>query len=208
MDTSAIEENVRVRTFTPHSDNDITAALAEVEQDTKDRIQTQLAHFNGIKWWISMYVTFVRVSPEGDSQTTDTVFNTETHRTFPGDSLPIAASFKDLYTKAEEFTATGSGWSVEKISKIEVHTVRHEPQKVGSYVRTPAGVKGVINVKNRDNKCIIWSILAHLHPVEYNRQRVNNYKRHQNSITIRDALRKKTTQLYTFTSKCVYITAS
>ena len=58
MDTSAIEDNVRVRTFTPHSDNDITAALAEIEQDTKDRIQTQLAHFNGIKWWISMYVTF------------------------------------------------------------------------------------------------------------------------------------------------------
>ena len=101
MDTNAIEENVSVRTFTPNSNNDITAALAEIKQDTKDRIQTQLAHFNGIKWWISMYVTFVRVSPEGDSQTTDKVFNTKTHRTFPCDFLSIAASFKDLYTKAE-----------------------------------------------------------------------------------------------------------
>ena len=82
-----------------------------------------------------------------NSQTTDTVFNTETHRTFPVDSTPIAASCKDLHTKAEEFTATGLGYSVEKISKIEVHTVRHEPQKVGSYVRTHAGVKGVKNVK-------------------------------------------------------------
>ena len=46
MDTNAIEDNVRVRTFTPHSDNDITAALAEIEQDTKDRIQTQFAHLS------------------------------------------------------------------------------------------------------------------------------------------------------------------
>ena len=177
MDTSAIEDNVRVRTFNPRSDNDITAALAEIEHDTKDRLETQLKHYNGIKWWISMYITFVRVSPEGESQTTDTVFNTETQRTFPGDSLSLAASFKDLYTQAEEFTATGSGWSVEKITKIEVHTVRHEPLKVGSYVRTPAGVKGVLNVRNRDNKCILWSIVAQLHPVEKNCERVNNYKR-------------------------------
>ena len=184
MDKNAIKDNVRVRTFNPRSDNDITAALAETEHDIKERLNDELNRHNGIKWWISMYVTFVRVSPEGESQTTDTVFNTETHRTFPGDPLPLAASFKDLYTQAEEFTATGSGWSVEKITKIEVHTVRHEPLKVGSYVRTPAGVKGVLNVKNRDDKCIVWSILAQLHPVEQNCERVNNYIRFEKTLNV------------------------
>ena len=40
----------------------------------------------------------------------------------------------------------------------------------------------IINIKNNDNECFKWSILAHLHPVEKNPQRVSNYKQYKDEL--------------------------
>src|SRR5690606_14876789 len=40
----------------------------------------------------------------------------------------------------------------------------------------------VINIKNDDNKCFKWCILAHLHPVKKNAERVWHYKPHENEL--------------------------
>jgi len=39
-------------------------------------------------------------------------------------------------------------------------------------------------VKNTDSKCLLWSVLAALHPPKYNAERVYNYKPHENTLDI------------------------
>ena len=177
MDNNALDNNVNVRSFIPRADNDITAALAEIEDDTRQFLRQKVDELNGIKWWISLHTRFTRVSPEGEEQYTDTVFHSETYRGFQGHDInnDIADAFKHLYTQAEEFVASGSGWSVDIIEKIEINAVRHNPLQVGTYIPTPNGLKGVVNVKNNDNKCIIWSILANFYPAKQNSERLNKY---------------------------------
>ena len=46
--------------------------------------------------------------------------------------------------------------------------------------------RAVLNVKNNDDKCILWSILAHLHPMEWgsHTNRVSKYKPYEHEINM------------------------
>jgi len=47
--------------------------------------------------------------------------------------------------------------------------------------------KAIINVKNKDNKCLLWAVLTALHPVDTNPQRVSKYKKWEHEFD--DALK-------------------
>ena len=82
------------------------------------------------------------------------------------DQLPEV--FQTIHTKFQEFQREGSGWTLEKVNHIEVHSATYNPLQGSSYIKLPKKLettKACINVQNTDNKCFLWSVLAHLHPV-------------------------------------------
>ena len=46
--------------------------------------------------------------------------------------------------------------------------------------------KGVLNIKNKDNKCFLWCTLAVLHPASAHPDRVSNYKPYENELVTGD----------------------
>lgn len=59
--------------------------------------------------------------------------------------------------------------------------------KGGNFKYLPLNIrlsKCVLNIKNNDNFCFIWSILAFLFPVEENRNRTSKYKEHFKKLNI------------------------
>ena len=89
--------------------------------------------------------------------------------------MDLPTAYKDLFTKFDEQERQGSGWYLSKIIHIEVHTATLLPLAASSYIELPKKVKrteAVINIKNEDNMCFIWSVLAHLHPMTENPNRV------------------------------------
>ena len=55
----------------------------------------------------------------------------------------------------------------------------------GSYIKLPEWIqskKAVLNIKNDDNKCFKWCVLAGLHPINKNPERVSKYKPFENKI--------------------------
>ena len=78
--------------------------------------------------------------------------------------------------------AEGSGWRLDAVVDVTIHMAAYQPLYGATYLPTPsklAGRKAIINVKNTDNKCFVWAVLAGLHPVDRatcrNPQRVANY---------------------------------
>ena len=54
-----------------------------------------------------------------------------------------------------------------------------------SYVKVPLRSSALVNIKNNDKYCFIWSILASLHPCENgNPNRVSNYESYFNELNI------------------------
>ncbi|GBL82285.1 hypothetical protein AVEN_180229-1 [Araneus ventricosus] len=61
---------------------------------------------------------------------------------------------------------------------MELKTATYHPLAPSSYIPLPsklAAKKAVINIKNTDKKCFVWSVLAALHPVRQNAERVSHY---------------------------------
>ena len=73
--------------------------------------------------------------------------------------------------------AEGSGWRFEKVIKLVLHTTRWDPVNAGSYIELPQELKNrkaIINMKNQDNKCFMWSVLRALNPKDNHPERIDN----------------------------------
>ena len=70
----------------------------------------------------------------------------------------------------------GSGWRFEEVIKLVLHTTRWDPVDAGSYIELPQELKNrkaIINMKNQDDKCFLWSVLRALNPKDKNSERVD-----------------------------------
>ena len=70
----------------------------------------------------------------------------------------------------------GSGWIVESVDGKYVNISFYSPLVESTYIELPNrlknSMKGLINIKNSDNKCFLWCHIRHLNLVERNSQRI------------------------------------
>ena len=87
-----------------------------------------------------------------------------------------------LETVAEHmtiFAQAGSGWTLEQNQALILEMTDYQPIGGTSYIELPKDIydtKSIVNVKNEDQKCFMWSVLSALHPAEHNPQRVIHYE--------------------------------
>jgi hypothetical protein len=89
-------------------------------------------------------------------------------------------SIKKMYTSFIEFQRQGSNWTIDKVVNLTIHMARYRPLKGSSYILLPIKLRSkhaIINIKNKDNKCFMWSVLAALYPVQRDGKRIWKYKR-------------------------------
>jgi len=59
-----------------------------------------------------------------------------------------------------------------------------------SFIELPEWIlnkKATVNIVNRDDdKCFMWSILAHLHPVDKNSNRLSNYTKFEKELVFKN----------------------
>ena len=73
--------------------------------------------------------------------------------------------------------AEGSGWVIVKVEKLVLHTTRWDTVNAGSYIELPQALKNkkaIINMKNQDDKCFLWSVLRALNPKDNHPERIDN----------------------------------
>ena len=73
--------------------------------------------------------------------------------------------------------AENSGWAFVKVKELVLHTTKWEPVTAGSYIELPQELKNrkaIINMKNQDDKCFMWSVLRALNPKDNHPERIDN----------------------------------
>ncbi|CAG2215764.1 unnamed protein product [Mytilus edulis] len=97
----------------------------------------------------------------------------------------LKESIKKMYTSFIEYQRQGSNWTVDKVVDLTIHMARYRPLKGSSYIPLPIKLRSkhaIVNVKNKDSKCFMWSILAALYPAKRDAERVWKYKEHTSSL--------------------------
>ena len=84
--------------------------------------------------------------------------------------------------------ASGSGWRLHSIIKLELHTARYNPLRGELWIPLPkelANKKAIINPKNKDNKCFLWCVLRALNPKDGNPERLDKkLKEKENTLNM------------------------
>jgi len=70
---------------------------------------------------------------------------------------------------------------------LDLHIAKYTPIKGSSYLPLPKKLrdkKAIINVKNSDNGCFMWSVLAALHPIQFksNPERIHHYRPYEQEL--------------------------
>ena len=95
------------------------------------------------------------------------------------DALDKAA--EEINNKIAEWLSEGSGWIIVEIRSHFVNIVKYLPLRGNSYIPTPEELRnsmfGLINLKNIDNKCLMWSLVRHLNPRKVHPERITKSDR-------------------------------
>ena len=93
-----------------------------------------------------------------------------------------------LETVAERmtiFAQAGSGWTLEENHTLVLEMTDYQPIGGSSFIELPKDIfdtKSIINIKNEDQKCFMWSIIAALHPAEHHAERINHYESYADEL--------------------------
>ena len=72
--------------------------------------------------------------------------------------------------KNDNWINEGSGWIVELIESQYINISTYRPLSGSSYIKLPVKLrtskKGLINIKNNDQKCFLWCHVRHINPVK------------------------------------------
>jgi len=114
-------------------------------------------------------------------------FSRKPTTTFSLNQLSSRLNEIKAYFKAwvDMFQTRGSGFVFDKITKTDLHIFDLKPLVASSYFKLPFYSSSIVNIQNKDDKCFLWSVLAHLHPVKIHPERVSNYKPYENEINMK-----------------------
>ena len=78
--------------------------------------------------------------------------------------------------RIDKYINEGSGWIVELIESQYINIPTYRPLSGSSYAKLPVELKsskkGLINIKNNDQKCFLWCHVRHLNPVKIYPERI------------------------------------
>ena len=82
----------------------------------------------------------------------------------------------------------GSGWYFKEVISLEIHIVEYKPMRGSSFIPLPDFImrkNAIINIKNEDDKCFLWSVLRYLHPKEINGERLTDLIKYENDLNFK-----------------------
>ena len=92
----------------------------------------------------------------------------------------IELAEEEILKRIAVWISEGSGWVIEEILNHYINVASYIPLRGNSYIPLQKELrnskKGLINLKNEDNKCFLWCHIRHKNPAK-KKPAKNNKKR-------------------------------
>ena len=149
--------------------------LEASKSSIKDLFSDLLNETKGFKYQITLKVMLKKYKPNGEIEFRPVYFNSAT-KTVINHRFRLENSFQEILYMIDVWINKGSGWIVESIESQYINISTYRPLSGSSYVNLPAELrsprKGLINIKNKDQKCFIWCYVRHINPVKIHPERI------------------------------------
>ena len=129
----------------------------------------------GFKYQITVNVTLKKFKPNGEIEFRPAYFNSTT-KTVINHKFSLENAFQEILYRIDNWINEGSGWIVELIESQYINISTYRPLSGSSYVQLPVELKspkkGLINIKNSDQKCFLWCHVRHINLVKIHPERI------------------------------------
>jgi len=165
----ALENFVKSYSIDIKHDKDPLKQLNETKGQILKHIRNVLSNKTGIKLVEILKITFKK--PKGEDIEFKTAFfgskaSIIMNETEIKQSLILV--IEQIIEGIGRWLSEGSGWSIESADRHYLNFAKYLPLKGSSYIQLPKElknhVKGLGNMKNKDNECFRWCHIRHLNP--------------------------------------------
>ena len=122
-----------------------------------------------------MKVLLKKYKPNGEIEFTPVYFNSLTKLVI-NHGYKLNKSFQEILYRIDAWINEGSGWIVESTESLYINIPTYKPLVGSSYIDLPIELsnprKGLINIKNNDQKCFLWCHVRHINLVEKHPERI------------------------------------
>ena len=143
--------------------------LEASKSSIKDLFSNLLNERKGFKYQITQKVLLKKYKTDGETECRPVNFNSTT-KTVINHKFKLESSFQEILYLNDNTINEGSGWIVESIEShyIDISTYRFLSRisYVGLPVELKSSKKGLINIKNNDQKCFLWCHVRHINPIK------------------------------------------
>ena len=114
-------------------------------------------------------------------------FHSNTYINFKSNDVNelLSKFIREIIENINTFQNNGSGWYFKEVVQLEIHTTEFNPMKGSSYIPLPDWImrkKAIVSIRNKDEKCFLWSVLRYLHPREKNDCRLKDLEKYEFSL--------------------------
>ena len=129
----------------------------------------------GFKYQITVAVLLSKAKINGSIEYSPVYFNSTT-KTVINSEFNLDKSFQEILYRIDNWINEGSGLIVESIDGEYVKISAYSPLVRSKYIEVPDklknSMKGLINIKNSDNKFFLWCHTRHLHLLKTHPERI------------------------------------
>ena len=127
------------------------------------------------KYQIIVKVFLKKYKLNGEIEFATVYFNSVT-KTLIDHGFRLESSFQKILYMIDARINNGSGWNVESIESQYINTLTYRPLSGNFYMDFPAELKsprkGLMNIKNKDQKCFLWCHVRHINPSNEHPERI------------------------------------
>ena len=141
-----------------------------------------LSEMKGFKYQITLFVTLKKSKLDGTIEYAAVYLNSFVKTVINYDfDDSIDKSFSEILFRLDNWINAGSGWVIERVNDQYLNISHYAPLVGSSFIELPRELKnskkGLINLRNKDNKCFMWCHVRHLNPVSGNASRIKKVDR-------------------------------
>ena len=141
----------------------------------------------GFKYQITVATFLSKHKENEDIEYTPVYFNSATKTVINSDKYDLDKAFQEILYRIDNCINEESGWKIESINGEYVNISVHSPVMGITYIELPnklkSSMKGLINIKNNNNKYFLWCHIRHLNLVKTHPER----KTKEDKIMINDS---------------------
>ena len=145
----------------------LTVQLEASKSSIKDLFSDLLYETKGFKYQITVKVLLKKYESNGEIEFAPVYFNLVSKLVI-NHRFKLGEPFQKILYMIDAWINEGSGWIIESIESQYINISTYRPLLGNSYIELPMELrsrrKGLINIRNNDQKCFLWCHVRHINP--------------------------------------------